>query len=236
MSTPKCILLLSLIAIVGLFFIFDLDRYLSLKAMQNSIEQTSEFQQQHPIWAGVIFSLSYILLAGLSLPGSGVMSFLAGALFGLLWGVVIVSFSSVSGACIAFLLSRYLFRGSVQKRFARQLTPIHSGVEKQGVQYLLSLRLVPIFPFFLINLLMGLTKISIWKFAWVSQLGMLPATVVFVNAGQALAAIEHPGDVLDTRLLFSLTLLGLLPLLCAGTVKRYLRKEDTTSRTTVMKE
>ena len=137
-------------------------------------------------WSVCCFFSLYVVVTALSLPGAAIMTLAAGALFGLVWGVVIVSFASTIGATLAFLVSRYLFRDTVQKRFAGRLKSINKGIEDEGAFYLFTLRLVPIFPFFLINILMGLTPIKTFTYYWVSQLGMFAATVVYVNAGTQL--------------------------------------------------
>ncbi len=133
-------------------------------------------------------------MTALSLPGAALLTLLGGALFGLGWGLLIISFASTLGATLAFLLSRFLFRGPIEKRFPRQFETVNRGVEKDGAFYLFTLRLVPIFPFFMINLVMGLTRIKLTTFYWVSQLGMLPGTAVYVNAGGQLGELESLGD------------------------------------------
>ena len=143
-----------------------------------------------PILVGFYFFLFYVVIAALSLPGAAVLTLGAGALFGLLWGTIIVSFASSIGATLAFLISRYLFRDAVQKRFGDRLTAVNNGMAKDGVYYLFTLRLVPLFPFFVVNLLMGLTPIRTSSYYWVSQLGMLAGTLVYVNAGTHLSKIS----------------------------------------------
>ena len=141
------------------------------------------------------------------------MTLAGGAIFGVVWGTILVSFGSVFGATIAFLITRYLFHDYVQKRFTKQLEPINRGVRNEGGFYLFTLRLVPIFPFFIINSLMALTPIKTLNFALISQIGMLPGTIVFVNAGTQIAKIESPGDILSPALIFSFVLLGVFPLI-----------------------
>ena len=223
MSTSKIALLLAFAVAIAVFFALDLDRHLSVEQLRHGAEQMGDFQKQHPAATGALFFLAYVSVAGLSLPGAGVMTLLAGALFSLPWGVALVSFASVAGACLAFLFSRYVFRDLVQRRFASQLAPVNAGIRREGGFYLLTLRLVP-FPYFLVNLLMGLTPIRATTFAWVSQLGMLPATVVLVNAGKQLSQISQPGDVFSVELLLSLALIGILPLLSKRLVEMYRRR------------
>lgn len=225
MRPAHLFLLSALFAVLLLFFALDLGRHLSLSAMQAGLGQIQALQQARPLLCAGAFFLLYVLTCGLSLPGAAILSLLAGALFGLLWGVVLVSFASVCGASIAFLLSRYLFQEVVQRRFARQMAPINAGFRREGGFYLFALRLVAVFPFFIVNLLMGLTPMPLRHFAWISQLGMLPATAVYVNAGQQLARIEVVSDILSPPLLLSLALLGLLPLLGKRTVELLRRRQ-----------
>jgi uncharacterized membrane protein YdjX (TVP38/TMEM64 family) len=159
-----------------------------------------------------------VAAAALSIPGALILTLAAGAMFGLGWGLLLVSFASSLGALLAFLVARYLLRDAIQARFGKSLAPINEGVAKDGTFYLLTLRLVPVFPFWLINLLMGLTPMGAGRFYLVSQLGMLAGTAVYVNAGTQLAAIQSPGDILSPGLLGSFVLLGLFPLLAKAGV------------------
>ncbi|MFC6632458.1 TVP38/TMEM64 family protein [Microbulbifer taiwanensis] len=208
---------LSLIAILlalGLvFYLLDLHQWLTLEQLKQGQAQFEQWRQAAPILVGLLFALFYVLITGLSLPGAVILTLAAGALFGLFWGTVIVSFASSIGATLAFLVSRFLLRDWVQHRFAGRLQAINRGVEREGAFYLFALRLVPIFPFFLINILMGLTRIGTWTYYWVSQLGMLAATAVYVNAGTQLGRLESLGDILSPQLLLSFVLLGIFPLL-----------------------
>jgi uncharacterized membrane protein YdjX (TVP38/TMEM64 family) len=159
------------------------------------------------------FFLIYVGVTAVSLPGAAVMTLAAGAIFGLWWGLVLVSFASSLGATLAMLVARTLLRDWVKSRFARQLAAIDRGLEAEGGFYLFSIRMVPLFPFFIINLVMGLTGISTWQFYWVSQVGMLAGTFVYVFAGTQLAEVESLGDVLSPGLIVALSLLGLFPLI-----------------------
>lgn len=209
----KVILLTVISAIAAGFFYFDLDHLLTLEGLKNGLSQFESWRASHPFFVGGAFLLLYVVVAALSLPGAAVMTIAAGALFGLVWGTVIVSFASSIGATLAFLVSRYLLKDSVQKRFAERLKPINEGIKKDGAFYLFTLRLVPVFPFFLINLLMGLTPIRAATFYWVSQLGMLAGTLVYVNAGTQLAQLDSLAGILSPSLLLSFALLGLFPLI-----------------------
>ncbi|CAG35233.1 FAD-dependent oxidoreductase [Desulfotalea psychrophila] len=210
----KYLIVGTVIALVSAYYFFGLDSYLSLQAIKTRQVQLESWRNAEPILAGLSFFGLYAVVASLSLPGAGVLTVAAGAIFGLIWGVLIVSFASTLGASLAFLLSRFLLREIVQSRFQDRLHAVNRGMEEEGAFYLFTLRLVPIFPFFVINLLMGLTSIRLRTFAWVSQLGMLVGTIVYVNAGTQLAQVESLGGILSTRLLFSFALLGIFPLIC----------------------
>ena len=212
--TVKRLLLVALgvVAVVG-FISFDLGRYLTLSYLKESRETFQALYGANRLPVIGLFALIYITVTALSLPGAAVMSLAGGALFGLLVGLVVVSFSSVIGATLACLVSRYLLRDWVQARFGDKLHSINEGVRKEGAFYLFTLRLIPLFPFFVINLLMGLTTMPIRTFFWVSQLGMLAGTFVFVNAGKELANINSLGDILSPGLIVSFVLLGLFPLM-----------------------
>jgi dihydrolipoamide dehydrogenase len=207
----KTILLVSLLVFVALFFLLDLQQYLTLdyiKAQQQAIDQ---YYEEHRVATLVGYFLLYVVITGASLPGAAVLTLAGGGVFGLVTGVVLISFASTIGASIAFLVSRYLFRDAVQSRFGNSLNAINKGIDKDGPFYLFALRLVPAFPFFVINLVMGLTRLKLWTFFWVSQLGMFAGTVVFVNAGTQLAQIESASGIFSGEILFSFVLLAMLP-------------------------
>ena len=210
---PRLLLILLIITLISIWFIFDLGQFLTLdyfKGQQASIEA---WKSENPLTAAALYAATYITVAALSLPGAAILTLVGGAIFGLLWGTVIVSFASTIGATLAFFVSRFLLQNWVQQRFGNKLKTINEGIKKEGAFYLFTLRLVPLFPFFIINLLMGLTPIRAVTFYWVSQVGMLAATLVYVNAGTQLAQIESLQGVLSPELLFSFILLGLFPLL-----------------------
>jgi pyruvate/2-oxoglutarate dehydrogenase complex dihydrolipoamide dehydrogenase (E3) component/uncharacterized membrane protein YdjX (TVP38/TMEM64 family) len=195
------------------FFLFDLGQYLNLEELRQRRDQLRSFTEANLGLMIAAYMLIYIVMAALSVPGAAVMTLAGGALFGVLIGTIAVSFASTIGATLVFLAARFLFRDSIQARFGKRLKPVNEGVEHDGAFYLLALRLVPIFPFWLINLLMALTPIRTWTYYWVSQLGMLPATIVYVNAGTQLARIDSMGDILSAQLIGAFVLLGLLPLM-----------------------
>jgi pyruvate/2-oxoglutarate dehydrogenase complex dihydrolipoamide dehydrogenase (E3) component/uncharacterized membrane protein YdjX (TVP38/TMEM64 family) len=217
-------LLLLLAALVVAFFAFDLDQWLTFEALKQSQARFDALFNESP-WrvAGVFFAV-YVIVTALSLPGAAIMTLAAGALFGLGIGTVLVSFASSIGATLAFLVSRFLLRDVVQQRFGDKLKAINDGIAKDGAFYLFTLRLVPIFPFFLINLVMGLTPLRTITFYWVSQVGMLAGTLVYVNAGTQLAQLESPAGILSPGLLLSFALLGIFPLIARSMVRRIQRR------------
>lgn len=219
MSTRKILLLIALIAGIGAFFAFDLGRFLSLGYLKQSQAAFAELYAQHP-WqvAGAYFAI-YVAATALSLPGAAIITLAGGAIFGLLWGTVIVSFASTIGATLAFLVSRFILRSTVENRFGQRLAEINRGVEKDGAFYLFTLRLIPVVPFFLINLLMGLTRMKAFTFYWVSQVGMLAGTLVYVNAGTQLARLDSLQGILSPALLGSFVLLGIFPLIARRIVE-----------------
>jgi len=221
----KKILITVLLIFVALFFVFDLQQWLSLAQLKQSQAQLSVWQQQSPWLLALIFFTVYVFVTALSLPGAAILTLAAGAIFGLVTGTVIVSFASSIGATLAFLTSRYVLRSSVQQRFGKQLTGVNEGMVRDGAFYLFTLRLVPVFPFFLINLLMGLTSLKTRTFYWVSQVGMLAGTVVYVNAGTQLAKIESLSGILSPALLMSFVLLGVFPLLAKRIVAQFQRRK-----------
>ncbi|TXH19853.1 MAG: pyridine nucleotide-disulfide oxidoreductase [Gammaproteobacteria bacterium] len=218
MNLRRTLLLAALAALVLGFFAFDLGRFLSLDYFKTQQAAIEAWRAAQPLQAAAAFFVAYVAVTGLSLPGAAVMTLAGGAIFGLFWGLVLVSFASSLGATLAFLASRFLLRDWVQKRFGDRLRAINAGVEKEGGFYLFTLRLVPIFPFFVINLLMGLTPIRTPTFYWVSQLGMLAGTLVYVNAGTQLAKIDSLVGILSPALIGSFVLLGIFPLLAKNAV------------------
>jgi dihydrolipoamide dehydrogenase len=209
----KLPLILTIALAVAAFFFFDLGHYLNLDFLKANQAKFDQQYTESPLVTAAIFFGLYILVTGLSLPGAAIMTLAAGALFGLTTGLLLVSFASSIGATLAFLFSRLILRDSIQSRFSSQLSAINKGIEKEGAFYLFTLRLVPIFPFFVINLAMGVTPIKTWTFYWVSQLGMLAGTIVFVNAGTQLGQLESLSGVLSPSMLASFTLLGVFPLI-----------------------
>lgn len=199
--------------LAAIFFALDLQQYLTLDYLKESQARFADLYHARPLMVIGVYMAIYILVAALSLPGAVILTLAGGALFGLATGLLIVSFSSSIGATIACFVSRFVLRDWVQKKFGDKLTTINEGVAKEGAFYLFTLRLIPVFPFFVINLAMGLTKMPLFTFYWVSQLGMLAGTAVFVNAGKELAKIDSLSGILSPGLIGSFVILGLFPLI-----------------------
>jgi len=222
MKTSRWILLAVLAAAVAAFFAFDLGRFLSLDYLRGAQQAFRALYEAQPALVVGAYFAAYVAVTALSLPGAAAMTLLGGAVFGLGIGTVVVSFASTLGATLAMLASRHLLRGAVQARFGARLAEIDRGIARDGPFYLFTLRLVPVLPFFALNLLMGLTAMRVWTYAWVSQLGMLAGTVVYVNAGTQLAQLESLAGILSPGLLGAFALLGVFPLLArrlAGVVQ-----------------
>jgi pyruvate/2-oxoglutarate dehydrogenase complex dihydrolipoamide dehydrogenase (E3) component/uncharacterized membrane protein YdjX (TVP38/TMEM64 family) len=221
MNVKRLLLLLLAAAAIAAFFVFDLGRYLSLEALKAQQEGLRAYAEMHPLQSAAIFFGIYVAATALSIPGAAILTLGAGAVFGLWRGLLIVSFASSVGATLAFLAARFLLRDMVTRRFGERLKSIDQGVQRDGAFYLFTLRLVPLFPFFLINLLMGLTALPARTFYWVSQLGMLAGTAVYVNAGTQLAQISSLRGILSPGLLLSFVLLGIFPLAAKKAVDIY---------------
>ena len=221
----KILLILVIASVIALFFYFGGQNYLTFSYLQNSQQQLVQWVEQSPILVSVLFFLVYVISTAFSLPGAVILTLAGGAMFGLIWGFLLISFASSLGATLAFLSSRHLLRDSIEARFSQQLKTINQGIEKQGSFYLFTLRLVPAVPFFVINLVMGLTKIKTFQFYWVSQLGMLAGTLVYVNAGTQLASLKSPSDILSPSLILSFTLLGLFPWLAKAFIAYFQKRK-----------
>ena len=218
MKKSKLIVLILVVAAIAAFFIFDLGKYFSLDYFKSQQSAIAAYNLANPMQTALIFLLAYIAVTALSLPGAAIMTLVAGAIFGLVWGVIIVSFASTIGATLAFLVARFLLRDSIQAKFGDKLKAFNAGVEKEGGFYLFTLRLVPAFPFFMINVVMGLTTMKASTFFWVSQLGMLAGTIVFVYAGQQLSEITSLKGILSPGLIGAFVLIGILPLIAKKVV------------------
>ena len=210
----KKLALLALIGLIaGLYVHYDLGQYFSLQSLKEQQATIETFRANNPLLSIAGYFLVYVLVTALSFPGAALLTLAGGAIFGLLWGTLIVSFASTIGATLAFLIARFLLRDWVAARFGQRLAAIDEGVRREGGFYLFTLRLVPVFPFFLVNLLLGLTAMKTRLFFWVSQIGMLAGTVVYVNAGTQLAKLDSLAGILSPALLGSFVLLGIFPLI-----------------------
>ncbi len=214
----RLIIILALIVAALLIKTLDLDQLLTLEQLKDSRARLTQFYAESPMTTIGAYMGIYIVATALSLPGAVILTLTGGALFGLTLGTLLVSFASTIGATLACAVSRFLLRDWVQQKFGDRLTAINRGMEEEGGFYLFSLRLVPIFPFFIINLVMGLSRIRLTTYYWVSQLGMLPATLVYINAGRELGRLDSLAGILSPSLILSFVILGLFPI----TVKKTL--------------
>jgi uncharacterized membrane protein YdjX (TVP38/TMEM64 family) len=224
----KVVIVGSVIGLIAMFKIFHLDQYLTLSYMKESQQGFLTLYNEHQFIVITGYMAIYILLTALSLPGAAILTVAGGALFGLLVGTIIVSFASTIGATLALIVSRFLLRDWVQGKFADKLSTINQGIDREGAFYLFTMRLIPAIPFFVINLVMGITKIPLITFFGVSQLGMLPGTVVYVNAGKELAKIDSLSGILSPGLIFSFVLLGLFPITVKKLMALYKSKKLST--------
>ena len=220
MNRKKLGIVAVIIALITSYIFFDLGQYLSLDYLKQQQDQFQALFEQYPVPILAAFFLLYVGVTALSLPGAAIMTLAAGALFGFWIALILVSFASSLGATLAFLVSRFVLRDTVQRRFGDRLKKINAGIEKDGAFYLFTLRLVPAIPFFVINLVMGLTPIRAWTFYWVSQVGMLAGTAVYVNAGTQLGQIDTLGGLLSPNLIGAFVLLGLFPWIAKAVMAR----------------
>jgi uncharacterized membrane protein YdjX (TVP38/TMEM64 family) len=207
-----------LAALVAAYFAFDLGQYLTLEGIKALAADTAAFQRENPVAVIAGFFIAYVLVTAASFPGAAILTLAAGALFGVVGGTIIVSFASTLGATLAFWSSRYVLRDTMEARFGERLKAINAGLERDGAFYLFSLRMIPVFPFFVVNLVMGLTRIRTFTYAWVSQIGMLLGTIVYVNAGTQLAQIDSLSGIASPAVLGSFVALGIVPWLAKGII------------------
>ena len=219
MTRRRLLVATALLALIAVFFAFDLGQYFRLDFFKSKQAVIEQFRRENPFVAGGVFFVAYIAITSVSVPGAAVMNLVGGAVFGVFWGTLLASFAASLGATAAFLSSRFLFRDALRRRFGERLHAIDAGLEREGAFYLFGLRLLPVFPYVLVNLLMGLTPIRTRVFYAVSQLGMLPATLVYANAGTQIATIGSLAEVLSPGLIGSLVLLGTFPLVARYAVE-----------------
>ncbi len=223
----KLLVLVVALALIATYVVFDIGQYLSLEFLQSKHQLLVQYATEYPVSSIAVYFLLYVCAAVLSLPGISLLTIGAGAIFGFITGFILVSFAATIGATLAFLLSRYLFKDFLQKNFSSQLQTINAGVEKEGVFYLFTMRLIPLVPFFLINLLMGLTSIKTSLFYTVSQIGMAPVTAIFTYSGNQLAQIETLRDILSPSLIFAFFLLGIFPIATRKLLDLYRQKKQS---------
>jgi uncharacterized membrane protein YdjX (TVP38/TMEM64 family) len=222
----KVLLIAFIIAVIAVFWAFHLDRYITLSYLKESSDRFRAIYSEHRALVILVYFLVYVATTSLSLPGAAVLTIAGGALFGLATGTLIVSFASAIGATLACFVSRFLLRDWVQGKFGDKIAKVNEGVEKEGAFYLFTLRLIPIFPFWVINLVMGLTRMTLWRFYWVSQLGMFAGTIVYVNAGKELAKIDSLKGILSPGLIISFVLLGLFPIVAKKLVAMFRARRE----------
>jgi len=221
MKLKKILILIIIVGLIVAVKFFHIDRYLTLSFLKGSLDSLKSLYESHRIMVITGYFIIYVLTTSLSLPGASPLGIAGGALFGFWTATIVVSFASTIGATLACLVSRFLLRDWIQNKFGDRIKKVNEGVEKEGAFYLFTLRLIPVFPFWLINLAMGLTKMSLFKFYWVSQIGMLPGTMVFVNAGKELAKIESVKGILSPGLIISFTLIGIFPIMVKKLIALY---------------
>ncbi|WP_417320574.1 FAD-dependent oxidoreductase [Erythrobacter aureus] len=207
----KILIILALAALIAAYFAFGLGDYLTVEGIKQIADDVGGYYARNPAQVIALFFLVYVAVTAASLPGAAVMTLAAGAMFGVLVGTIVVSFASTLGATLAFLASRYVLRDTIEARFGERLKAVNRGLERDGAFYLFTIRMIPLFPFFVVNLVMGLTRIRAWTYAWVSQVGMLLGTIVYVNAGTQLARIDSLAGIASPAVLISFALLGIAP-------------------------
>ncbi|MCH2547979.1 MAG: TVP38/TMEM64 family protein [Alphaproteobacteria bacterium] len=223
--SAKIILVVLIAVSVAAFFLLGGQEYISLATLQEHHAVFIQYYDANPVKVVMIFIAGYVFFTALSLPGAAVMTLLGGALFGLGLGTAIVSIASTAGATLAFLASRFVFGSAIQQRYGQRLEKINEGIAREGGYYLFALRLVPVFPFFLVNLAMGVTSIAVWKYVAVSWLGMIPGTIAYVFAGTELAQVASLSDVLSPTLILAFVVLGLLPLVMKKAMNYWRKKQ-----------
>ncbi len=211
-TVKKLTIVAFVIVAIAAFFMSGLHEFFTLENLRDQRENWQQKFQENPILFGGAFFLVYVIFTSLNIPAAALLTVAAGALFGFWIGLIIVSFASTLGATISFLATRYLLRDGIEKKFSKQLEKINQGVEKDGALYVFGLRLVPIFPFFLVNMLLALTKIKTSTFYYASQIGMFFGTAIFVNAGKQLGEISSLSDILSPMMIASFVLLGVFPI------------------------
>jgi len=202
-----------IIALIAAFFIFDLQQYFSLEYLKSQKDALNALYTEKPLLVAGAFFVTYVAFAALALPAATILTLAGGAIFGFWTGFLLVSFASTIGATLAFIFTRFLFHDAIQAKFGDRLQTMNDGIEKEGAFYVFGMRLVPIFPFVMVNSLLALTKLKTWTFYWASQIGMLAGTAVYVNAGTQIAQIESLAGIANPKLIGSFVLLGVFPII-----------------------
>lgn len=226
MKNTKLVLIIIFLAAVILFYATGTHEQLDLPHIQKNLDGIRSFHEKNPYTMIMIFMGAYIAITAMSIPGAIVLTLLSGAVFGVWKGTMLVSLASTIGATIAFLMSRYLFRETMLKRFKNQMVTINRKLKENGNHYLFTMRLIPVSPFVVINLMMGLTHVSTWNFIWITFVGMFPGNLVYVYAGRKIAQIKSPSEILTWPIILTLTLLGVLPLI----LKKFLSTSEDKSQ------
>jgi uncharacterized membrane protein YdjX (TVP38/TMEM64 family) len=228
MKLKKIVILIVIVGLIVAVKVFGIDQYLTLSYLKGSLDSLKSLYANHSLMVIAVYFVIYVVTTSLSLPGASPLGIAGGALFGFWTATIVVSFASTIGATLACFVSRFLLRDWIQNKFGDRVKKVNEGIEKEGAFYLFTLRLIPVFPFWLINLAMGLTKMSLVKFYWVSQIGMLPGTMVFVNAGKELAKIDSIKGILTPSLIISFVLIGIFPIAVKKLIALYRSKTTKT--------
>jgi len=225
----KIVILVIVISLIVAFKVFNLGQYLTLSYLKESLDKFKNLYEKHRVLVIAGYFIIYVLTTSLSLPGASPLGMAGGALFGFWVATLVVSFASTIGATLACFVSRYLLRDWIQRKFSDRIAKVNEGIEKEGAFYLFTLRLIPLFPFWMINLVMGLTKMPLLRFYWVSQVAMLPGTMVYVNAGKELAKIESVKGIFSPSLIISFALIGIFPIAVKKLVAFYRKRKAKTA-------
>ena len=210
-NKSKLILFALLLLIIGIFYYSGASQYLDFHTIQTNLERIKNYRELHPFKTLMTFMGTYVLITSLSIPGAIVLTLLAGAIFGVVSGTLFVSIASCTGAVIAFTMSRYFLKNFMMKNFGKRFEKIDKKFQENGKTYLFTIRLIPVSPFVVVNLVMALTSIRIWTYTWITYLAMLPGTFVYVYAGREISEIKSPSEILTGPIILILTLLGILP-------------------------
>jgi uncharacterized membrane protein YdjX (TVP38/TMEM64 family) len=225
-TVKKIIIVLVIIGLIAAFKVFNLGQYLSFSYLKESRDTLVGLYEKHTALVITAYFFIYVITTSLSLPGASPLTIVGGAVMGFWVATLVVSFASTIGATLACFFSRFLLRDWVQNKIGNRIKKVNEGIEKEGSFYLFTLRLIPLFPFWMINLAMGLTKMPLKRYYWVSQIGMLPGTMLYVNAGKELGKIDSPAGILSPSLIISFALIGIFPLVVKKLVAWYRSRRE----------